>query len=147
MYHTEPQRLRTHFKARHRGKRSHYSSTNRIIFIASILTCLVSIWLSFISTDWQWFSRSGSLLVVLGIILTSNQIIENSKRLKHRRQHHNSNFNHDYAEEYKQLTLERASMLEEDIWQNGLRGLYLLVCGTLIWGFGDLVGYLPDWFG
>jgi len=74
-------------------------------------------------------------------MLTSHQIIENSRRLKRRGQH-GSNFKHDFADDYEQNKLEHASVLEEDIWHNGLRGLYLLVSGTLIWGFGDLPGTL-----
>ena len=82
------------------------------------------------------------MIVVIGIFLTSSQIIENSRRLKLRRSHHELNFQRDFAEDIKRGTLERSRSLDEDIWENGLRGFYLLVVGTLIWGFGDLAGYL-----
>jgi hypothetical protein len=144
MYHPDPHHYRSHDNTRHRATTALHLSTSHIIFITAICVLFGSIWLSISTQHWHWFSRAGSVLVVLGILLTSNQIIENSKRLRQRRAHHTSHFRHDYAEEYQQHTLERASLLEEDIWQNGLRGMYLLVSGTLIWGFGDLVGALVD---
>jgi len=47
--------------------------------VATIILCLSSI-ISYHVNDWAWFSRSGSLVVIIGIILTSNQIIEHSRR-------------------------------------------------------------------
>ena len=52
------------------------------------------------------------------------------------------NFTRDFAEDIKRGTLQRSRSLDEDIWENGLRGFYLLVAGTLVWGFGDLVACL-----
>ncbi len=116
-------------------------STGKALLLSlSVFIC--GILLSIQRDDWTWFARSGSIIVVIGIFLTSSQIIENSRRLKIRRYRHRQNFNRDYAEDIKRASLERSRSLDEDIWENGLRGLYLLVIGTLIWGFGDLAGYL-----
>lgn len=121
-------------------KRRHLTSlSGQLLYNLLALTSVcVGLWMSLTSGDWHWFSRSGSLLVVLGVLLTSHQIIENSRRLKHRRTLHASNFKHDFAGDYDQHKLDQSSWNEEDAWQSGLRGLYLLVVGTLIWGFGDL---------
>ena len=116
-------------------------STGRALLL-SLLVFIFGILLSIQREDWTWFARSGSIIVVIGIFLTSSQIIENSRRLKIRRCRHKLNFHRDYAEDLKRASLERSRSLDEDIWENGLRGLYLLVIGTLIWGFGDLAGYL-----
>lgn len=116
------------------------STRKALVLSATVLT--TGVWLSIERNDWTWFARSGSMIVVIGIFLTSSQIIENSRRLKIRRSHHEQNFHRDYAEDIKRGTLERSRSLDEDIWENGLRGFYLLVVGTLIWGFGDLAGYL-----
>jgi len=116
------------------------STRKALLFSAAVLIC--GVWLSNNRDDWTWFARSGSMIVVIGIFLTSSQIIENSRRLKARRSRHSKNFHRDYAEDIKRGTLDRSRILDEDIWENGLRGFYLLVIGTLIWGFGDLVGYL-----
>ena len=116
-------------------------STGRALLL-SLFVLIFSILLSIQRDDWTWFARSGSIIVVIGIFLTSSQIIENSRRLRIRRYRHKQNFLRDYAEDIKRGSLERSRSLDEDIWENGLRGLYLLVIGTLIWGFGDLAGYL-----
>ena len=116
------------------------STRKALVLSATVFTA--GVLLSMNQNDWSWFARSGSMIVVIGIFLTSSQIIENSRRLKIRRSHHEQNFHRDYAEDIKRGTLERSRSLDEDIWENGLRGFYLLVVGTLIWGFGDLAGYL-----
>ena len=114
--------------------------STRKAMLLSALVAAAGIWFSLSTMDWSWFARSGSLVVIIGIFLTSSQIIENSRKLKHRRAYHDHNFNRDFADDIKQHTLERSRSLDEDSWENGLRGLYLLVTGTLIWGFGDLIG-------
>jgi hypothetical protein len=116
-------------------------STRKAIMMSAIVF-VSGVWLSIDRNDWSWFARSGSMIVVFGIFLTSSQIIENSRKLKIRRSYHEHNFNRDFAEDIKRGTLERSRGLDEDIWENGLRGFYLLVVGTLVWGFGDLAGYL-----
>lgn len=122
-------------------KRHVILSTRKALLLSAVVLIL-GIWLSIDQNNWTWFARSGSMIVVIGIFLTSSQIIENSRRLKIRRSHHEHNFNRDFAEDIKRGTLERSRGLDEDIWENGLRGFYLLVIGTLIWGFGDLAGML-----
>jgi len=116
-------------------------STRKALLLSSCVF-IVGTWLSVDQNDWSWFARSGSMIVVIGIFLTSSQIIENSRRLKIRRSRHEQNFHRDFADEIKRGTLDRSRSLDEDIWENGLRGFYLLVIGTLVWGFGDLAGYL-----
>jgi hypothetical protein len=116
-------------------------STRRALLLSSSVF-IIGLWLSVNQNDWSWFARSGSMIVVIGIFLTSSQIIENSRKLRIRRSRHEQNFHRDYADEIKRGTLDRSRSLDEDIWENGLRGFYLLVAGTLVWGFGDLVGYL-----
>ncbi len=120
----------------------HVILSTRKALLLSVTVFILGVWLSLDQNDWSWFARSGSMIVVIGIFLTSSQIIENSRRLKIRRSYHDHNFNRDFAEDIKRGTLERSRGLDEDIWENGLRGFYLLVIGTLVWGFGDLAGLL-----
>ena len=122
--------------------KKHVTLSTRKAVLFSVAVFVVGVLFSLARDDWSWFARSGSIIVIIGIFLTSSQIIENSRRLKLRRNHRHQNFHRDYAEDIKRETLERSRSLDEDIWENGLRGLYLLVIGTLIWGFGDLGGYL-----
>ncbi len=120
----------------------HVILSTRKALLLSTTVIIFGVWLSIDQNDWSWFARSGSMIVVIGIFLTSSQIIENSRRLKLRRSHHEQNFHRDFAEDVKRGTLDRSRGLDENIWENGLRGFYLLVVGTLVWGFGDLAGYL-----
>lgn len=88
--------------------------------------------------DWSWFSRSGSLVVVNGIILTSHQIIAHIHQLERERRL-GGQVNRDWAGE------EKYRLLHEDaysLWANERCGLYMLIAGTLIWGFGDLFNLL-----
>ena len=121
-------------------KNMRLSTRNALLLSALVLAA--GIGLSIEQDDWTWFARSGSMVVVIGIFLTSSQIIENSRRLRIRRNHHEQNFHRDFAEDIKRGTLERSRSLDEDIWENGLRGFYLLIVGTLVWGFGDLAGFI-----
>lgn len=114
-------------------------TTKKALFLSLIVSAF-SIWLSLRLQDWTWFARSGSLIVIIGIFLTSTQIIENSRRLHTRKQHHENNFSRDYASDIKNNTLENSRHRDEDVWESGLKGLYLLIVGTIIWGYGDLLG-------
>ena len=120
----------------------HYILTTRKALILSTAVFILGVWFSIDKNNWSWFARSGSMIVVIGIFLTSSQIIENNRKLKIRRSQHRRNFHRDYAEDIKRGTLDRSRILDEDIWENGLRGFYLLIVGTLVWGFGDLAGLL-----
>jgi len=113
--------------------------TIRKALLLSFSVSAISIWLSIHNHDWSWFSRSGSLIVVIGVLLTSTQVIENSRKALARRHHHENNFSRDFADDIKKHTLEHLSR-HEDIWEHSLNGLYLLIIGTVIWGYGDLLG-------
>ena len=121
---------------------THLQLTTRKALILSVAVSSLSIWLSIHYQDWVWFSRSGSIIVIIGIVLTSSHIIENSGKLHARRRHHDNNFGRDFADETKQETLKYSRRHDEDIWESSLRGLYLLIAGTLIWGYGDLISLL-----
>lgn len=95
------------------------------------------------SGNWAWFSRAGSLVVVIGIVLTSSQIIEDSRRARRRRQQWEARrgvAGRDWAQQGEQLRHSRHH--DEHLFENEKGGLYLLIAGTLIWGFGDLAGGL-----
>lgn len=103
----------------------------------AMLTLAAGIGVSIHFQDWSWFSRSGSLIVVNGIILTSHQIIEHIHNLN--RYQRERQVNHDWAAADKFFILHED---HENRWMSEKHGLYMLVAGTLIWGFGDLLNYL-----
>ena len=93
--------------------------------------------------DWDWFGRSGSVLTLAGVVLTARPLI----RLGLAR----------WIEEQSvidggtvpptrgELEAGRQRRLDSRAFQTGT---VLAVAGTLIWGYGDLVGYtlvLPVW--
>lgn len=107
-------------------------------YTLSGLFLLTGMLLSLRFGEWNWFARSGSLVVVIGILLTSWQLIENARRLGVR--FHESR--HDWAEETESRKKVRKHIRDEAAWQHERSGLYLLVIGTLVWGLGDLLNLL-----
>lgn len=130
------------------------SSNTRIAYVLAGLAVVAGCLLSLFSGNWQWLARSGSAVVVIGIVLTSTQVLENARRLRHRRGHWDNHLRrmqgresgntnpsmHDWAGDMRALS--RARQREEETWEYERSGVYMLVFGTLLWGFGDLVGVL-----
>lgn len=114
------------------------------VYFVSVLIIVSSLYTSYTLQDWQWFSRAGSLIVVLGIYLTSSQIIENSRRLRlrYRSTHKEGNFQRDWANGKQEQILRHVRDHDEETWVMGKCGFNLLIIGTLIWGFGDLISIL-----
>lgn len=110
-------------------------------YLLTIASLVVGATLSILEQDWQWFSRCGSLVVVIGILLTSTQILEELHLMRQRRwrhDHHPDSWsNHDWVDETE--SHKKIRQPENDSSGRG-QGLYLLILGTLIWGFGDLIG-------
>ncbi len=117
--------------------------------IASLIVTLIGILLSYNSGDWTWFSRSGSLLVVIGIIVAVKDInkslaeLEDRKltdylleKLKERRPDIDENEIHDSKKEIMELTKEKIAIFYRRV------EVSILITGTVIWGFGDLIGSL-----
>jgi hypothetical protein len=104
-------------------------------------------------SDWSWFSRSGSLVVVIGIVLTSTQIIEHDRRLRQRRLSWEAQMRkdmrrratqqmpsaRDWAKEPDLHQMRWSREDDEHLWKREHDGLYMLIVGTLVWGFGDLL--------
>ena len=108
-------------------------------YVIALLTLVLGIILSLKNHDWSWFSRCGSLVVINGIILTSHQIIEHMHLLKQRQMRQASQFERDWAHEDK----HHFTHVGDDItWKLEKYGLYMLIIGTLVWGFGDLVNLI-----
>ena len=121
-------------------------------YLAGAALFLAGFLLSLRTGDWSWFARSGSAVVALGILLTSHEIIEHYDYLReHQRQRDERAgragtapprppAGQDWASKNSIRELIRARRREESIWESEFHGLRMLVVGTLVWGFGDLIG-------
>ena len=84
-------------------------------FVMSIIILIVFYLLSSFLNDWTWFARSGSLLVCIGVITASYDIKGRMKESK-----------------APDAFISQAIILESSI----------VVVGTFIWGFGDLLVHI-----
>jgi ABC-type phosphate transport system permease subunit len=110
-------------------------------YSTAVVTLAVGVFLSIKLNDWSWFSRSGSLVVINGILLTSYQIIQHIQALSHYQyqRQRESQFQRDWANEEKHHFIRDD---HESRWKSEKYGLYMLIMGTLVWGFGDLLNQL-----
>jgi len=111
-----------------------------LAYIVGLMIILSGIMISMKTSDWTWFSRSGAALVIIGIIFSSSQIIENGRRLRIKK--HHPSHTHDWAPDEKMQTINMNRGHEHDTWIHGRCGFNMLILGTSIWGFGDLIGLL-----
>ncbi|MCG8436253.1 MAG: hypothetical protein MJA83_19715 [Gammaproteobacteria bacterium] len=110
-------------------------------FVLAAFVISAGLIISIASSNWDWFSRSGSLVAVIGIWLTSGQIRAHMHELKFRKEQWSGRqFNHDWAKDGR--VLEKTRVSEAETWANERSGFFLLILGTLIWGFGDLLLYV-----
>lgn len=106
--------------------------------MAAIVALTLGALLSMRTNDWTWLSRAGSLVVIIGIVLTSHQIIEHMRNLS-RNQQRDLKFNRDWATEDKQQFIHEDRQVT---WMSEKYGLYMLIIGTFVWGFGDLINQM-----
>ena len=112
------------------------------LFLAAALVILLfGVTTSRASGDWTWLARSGSLLVVLGIVFAYFNIDGFFERSLHRALVHNAHF--QPGESHGLLTNLRVH-LAHDVSEipNTIKAIEVavIVLGTLLWGFGDLLG-------
>lgn len=114
--------------------------------IVAVAVTAISIWRDYGSESWLWFQRSGSIIVLIGAILSYRSILRvglhgvggtNPTLLKGTV----TNSNPDGTINFK-YDAESKKLLNEAFWDKvaGYIGAILLVYGTLIWGYGDLLG-------
>lgn len=97
----------------------------------------VSVLSSIAKNDWSWFSRSGSVIGLVGGFLAARKIFRQGVESLYvgATTIDGGDFetNEDLEKELQQV--------REDIVCAKLGGL-LLIVGTLIWGYGDLLGHV-----
>lgn len=106
---------------------------------ATIAAMAAGIWLSIATTDWMWFARSGAIITALGLVLASRKVLIARADLMALLQDMERV---DGAE--RTVRLESFKRLQRDLDRQIMEkaGFALLILGTLVWGFGDLIGRL-----
>jgi len=102
--------------------------------IIALIILITSITLSTKIDEWHWFQRSGAVLVLIGGILSSRKIIRKGFKDLFKDAVEMSGGSYvptdEEINEKKQLKIDiRAAKI----------GVALLLIGTLIWAFGDLL--------
>jgi len=102
-----------------------------VVFLttSAILWILFWIYISSKYDNWKWFSRSGSVLIIIGSILAFRSTIRLTSEERERRR------NMTIIETF--TPLEKADQ-EKDSFAI-IIGTILMILGTLIWAYGDLI--------
>ena len=104
--------------------------TNTIFLIIVTIVCLVlNIILSTKTNNWHWFARSGALIVIIGGIFSFRSTLRLTKKERIRRRNMN--------------IIERFTNIEKNNQEKDsiaiMIGVFMIVIGTIIWAYGDLV--------
>lgn len=109
-----------------------------LIFLASAVLG-TSIWYSIITGDFSWLSRSGSVVTVLGLLLTiKNGIFSETRDIESvvlEKNHYARWAPEDDSNEYREHVKYAKKVIREEY-----IGFGITVVGTVIWGYGDLIG-------
>ena len=112
--------------------------TGFLLFIATTVG-LVSFIYSISSEDFSWVSRAGSIITIFGVLLTLKHHILSESRDIHsivmEKRHYAKWAPKEEDEEY-QKDIESSRIIMRDEYM----GVALTVFGTVIWGYGDLLG-------
>ena len=114
-------------------------SNIKLVIGFAALVVLVSFFVSFTTSSWHWFGRSGAILTIAGVILSTRPLI----RL-------------GFSEWLRSLQIidcghiiPTQEEIEAEVQSNKDAsafhiGVYMTLIGTLIWAYGDLIGGLPQ---
>lgn len=93
---------------------------------------------SFVAGEWRWFSRSGAVVVLIGVLMSARKCVRIGFKGLFQGTPVTGDSRSAPASEEKNTETERGQDIRAAQW-----GIWVAVVGTLIWGFGDL----PDLFG
>lgn len=82
-------------------------------FVVSVAVLIAFYLISKFVNDWTWFARSGSILVCIGVFTASYDI---------------------------KGKMEKSNAPDSYLSQTIILEAAIVIVGTLVWGFGDLVG-------
>jgi len=101
----------------------------------AIVMAIIGISLSIIKSDWLWFSRFGSLITIAGLLLLSSPSFVKGIYLSNASAFGFASLDEDGN---TRVTNEEDRKLGSKIFS----GIVITILGTVVWGFGDLIGKL-----
>ncbi len=111
----------------------------RLFVLATVVTMAAAIALSIGTADWTWFARSGAISTALGLVLASRKVlIARADLLALLADMERA----DGTERTARLASFKRLQRDLDRQVMEKAGFALLILGTLVWGFGDLIGRL-----
>lgn len=123
--------------------RAFFGNTQSVLRLATLLA-IGGLSLSLTAHDFTWFSRSGALVVAVGITLLSRASVIREDILTHVIEGETGLSRLD-PEHYRQVGELVPDWVHEDRRTRaavGFWGPFVSFMGTLIWGFGDLLNRL-----
>jgi hypothetical protein len=109
----------------------------RLFVLATVVTMAAAIALSIGTADWTWFARSGAIITALGLVLASRKVlIARADLLALLADMERA----DGTERTARLASFKRLQRDLDRQVMEKAGFALLILGTLVWGFGDLIG-------
>lgn len=109
--------------------------SEKVLLLGTLVAFTMSVHCDWGTAQWLWFQRSGSLAVLFGGVLTFRRLIRFGPKKQ--------------FQESKIISGGHAAPTPEEIqadaeeWKDTLSsyvGVWLMVIGTVIWGYGDLLG-------
>lgn len=109
-------------------------ANTRLLLVIAISIVVKSVWIGFNEGDWSWFGRSGSVVTVIGVLLTARPLIRLGFDEWFRSESVINGGSFDpSAEEIEEGRQGRLDARASSI------GIYMAIIGAIIWGYGDLI--------
>jgi hypothetical protein len=112
--------------------------TPRLIGFVGLAIALASAIASVLTGEWHWFQRSGAMLVLCGAILSARELMRKEPKQLIREELAEDGIS---QQQLPQSTIEDRRQTVLDV-LSAKFGIRMMVVGTVIWAYGDLVGDL-----
>ena len=109
-----------------------------LLLIIILVAGFGSLCYSISSNDFSWFSRSGSVITIFGLLLTmKHHILSSSRDIDSivMEKCHYANYAPDEGTPSYNENRKNAKIIMRDEYL----GVFITITGTIIWGYGDLV--------
>jgi hypothetical protein len=108
------------------------------VYLISVLAIAVggmSLYFDFYLKVPHWFQRSGSIITILGAILSARKLI--SKGIKESIESEYVCSGGDSETDFSEIAAEAKKNV-----QSAYIGIFFIIIGTVIWGYGDIISKL-----